>query len=46
MKKQVEKLDEEADLAEAFGTGSPSGSPSKGGNNASMRSKSKKVKMC
>lgn len=45
MKKQVEKLDEEADLAEAFGVGSPSGSPSKGGT-GTIRSKSKKLKMC
>lgn len=46
MKKQVEKLDEEADLAEVMNS-SPDRSPEKGGfGGGSMRIKKKKTKMC
>ncbi len=47
MKKQVEKLDEEADLQEALGSPgtSPERSPDKG-ENGSIRVKQKKTKMC
>jgi hypothetical protein len=50
MKKQVEKLDEEADFADMAMTSSPDkASPEKGGGSmgmSSMRSKPKKTKMC
>lgn len=49
MKKQVEKLDEEADFMEAYGSGgasSPERSPDKGDNDGTFKSKPKKTKMC
>ena len=49
MKKQVEKLDEEADLMEAYGSGgasSPERSPDKGDNDNTFKVKAKKTKMC
>jgi len=45
MKKQVEKLDEEADYAE-INNNSPERSPEKGGFGGSMTLKKKKTKMC
>lgn len=46
MKKQVEKLDEDADLLEALGS-SPERSPEKGGHDTDgRRVKPKKTKMC
>ena len=41
MKKQVERLDEEADFADAQGE-----SPEKGGEASTMKIKRKKTKMC
>ena len=45
MKKQVEKLDEEADFAEVM-LSSPERSPEKGELGGTMKSKKKKTKMC
>ena len=45
MKKQVEKMDEEADMLEAFGS-SPERSPDKGEGTNTMKIKPKKTKMC
>lgn len=44
MKKQVEKLDEEADMMDAYGGSSPDRSPEKGASSTTV--KAKKVKMC
>jgi hypothetical protein len=41
----VEKLDEEADLADGFGS-SPDHSPEKAGHESRSKSKRKKTKMC
>jgi hypothetical protein len=45
MKKQVEKLDEEADYADAMNS-SPERSPEKGGYGGSIKVKKKKTRMC
>jgi hypothetical protein len=45
MKKQVEKMDEEADMAEAFGS-SPDKSPEKTMGDGNMSMRIKKTKMC